>query len=184
MELHVASIQEWEIISATVLSLVFVIAAIIPAIGGCRPDGSDEDTGGLTPEDATEIRDLFIDDDESRYRLTLPVFEGDRPVGTEVYGSLPLSEVRQIASRQDITFRPEAQVHAVIIDGFPGGQAGAGGAGGNGGAGGTGGSGGHGPRATPQPSANKIEHLRQIIFKTTRYQLLIEESFEEESPEQ
>ena len=76
-----------------------VDCAIAAVVGGCRP----EQSGGLTPEDAAEIRDLFIDDDESRYRLTLPVFEGDRPVGTEVYGSLPLSEVRQIASRQDIT---------------------------------------------------------------------------------
>ena len=154
------------------LTLICAIAAV----SGCRPSDSGEEPGGLSAEDAAEIRDLFVDDDESRYRLTLPVFEGDRPVGTEVYGSLPLSEVRQIASRQDITFRPEAQVHAVIIDGLPGG------------AGGTGGSGGHGPRASPQPSANKIEHLRQVIFRTTQYQLLVEETVEEaveeESPEQ
>jgi hypothetical protein len=141
--------------SRFVLALALGVAVAVGFAASCRR--------ALSADQAAEIRDLFVGDDPASYRLVLPVFEDGRVVRTEVYGSLPLDRVQQIAVRQGIDLREAAQIHAVIVHGANNGGAGSGGGGG-----GT-------MQSTP---AKKLDRLHEILRRVNpqQYQLVVEQT--------
>ncbi|HEX6739498.1 MAG TPA: hypothetical protein VF310_14565 [Vicinamibacteria bacterium] len=151
-----------------------VLVLTVVAVSAAATLYSQTRRRGLTEAQAKEIHDLFVGDDAASYRLSLPVFEGGKATRSEVYGTLPLDRVRQIAVRKNLPLRGDVQVHAVIIQGT-GGDGGKGGSGGQGGTGGVSGTAGGSMQTTP---TNKIERLKQILrgLDQRRYQLLVEEA--------
>ncbi|HWN42835.1 MAG TPA: hypothetical protein VNW71_11475 [Thermoanaerobaculia bacterium] len=145
------------------LSSTFVLFSLMTAsqvlLGGCRERE-------LSEAQATEIRDLFLDEDANSYRLQLPVFENGKATRTEVYGALPLDQVRLIASREGVEFQPDLQIAIWDLGGNTAG---------NGGQGGVAGVGGGSGGSMETTQSKKIDRLRSILqeMDPKSYQLLI-----------
>jgi hypothetical protein len=101
---------------------------------GCAPESEDTalpvttaagSTSALTaadlpaktfqPEDIAEIKKLLQDLDSTDYRVVLPVMEASRKtVGTQTYGSYPITEVRRIASLRNIRYTDSGNLQAIF----------------------------------------------------------------------
>jgi hypothetical protein len=87
----------------------------------------------FTPQDVTAIVNTLRDSDPKIYAIRLPVFLGDRIVGSRLYGSLPMREVERLADSLRVPLRTDANVIAVFDPRDAGDDSGGGGGGGDGG---------------------------------------------------
>jgi hypothetical protein len=65
-------------------------------------------------QEIAEIQEALKGLDPAGYRIVLPQLENGRVVGSETYGSLPLTEVRRVASERAITFVDDGNVQAIL----------------------------------------------------------------------
>jgi hypothetical protein len=142
------------------LGSTFVLFSLMTAsqvlLGGCRERE-------LSEAQATEIRDLFVDEDPASYRLVLPVYENGKPTETtEVFGALPLDRTRTIAETHGVRFDANKVIAAFDFAGN----------GGQGGVAGAAGTSGGSMETTP---TGKIDRLRSILqeLDPEKYQLLV-----------
>lgn len=70
---------------------------------------------GFTEAEVAEIKSLLNDVDPSGYRVTLPEFRDGAPVGTMTLGTLPLTEVRRIASARGVQVDESTPKSGTII---------------------------------------------------------------------
>ena len=91
----------------------FLAAVLVAAVWatGCRTGSSAKE---FTEADANEVRELLKKLDPAAYRIVLPVFKEGRIVGSEAYGSLPVTEVRKVASLRQIDYQENGNVQAIF----------------------------------------------------------------------
>jgi hypothetical protein len=122
----------------------------------------------MTQPKLADIMTIIDKENPRGYRFTLPVMEGERVVGTKVFGAMPLERVERIASQRGIAISPESQLHVIIVgDGDDGGGGGGGGGGGD--------DTGH-SMCGAQAHVERIEQLRELVkdLDEQQYQLIFE----------
>ena len=68
----------------------------------------------FTEREVGEIKALLEGFDPKVYRVVLPTFRQGEIVGTETKGSLPVTEVRKVASLLDIRYTEDGNLQAVF----------------------------------------------------------------------
>lgn len=124
------------------VTMLTLAGCLCLGLGGCTYPNDQE---GLSDEEITEIRALLASQgteftlatvnaiktqasrvDPKNYRLVLPVFDRERLgnviVGSETLGTLPISEVRKLASLRGVEYVEEANAQSVIWQDLPGGH--------------------------------------------------------------
>ncbi len=93
----------------SVLVSSFVLSILILA---CRP--SDRDTKAFTEEEVRQVEAVLNGVRPDTYRIILPEFRDGKVVGSKTYGSLPVTQVRRVASQRNIPFSDSGNVQAVF----------------------------------------------------------------------
>ena len=99
-----------KLIVGSALSVAIFIGCLLLAGRAANPVST------LTPVEGARIRAALKGVDPKTYRVVLPVAGTNGEVHNEVYGSLPLSQVKMVASRRGITFNERSQIHGVLSD--------------------------------------------------------------------
>lgn len=68
----------------------------------------------FTPEHVAEIQNLLDELDEDAYRMVLPTFDDGSIVGSEVSGTLSVTEVRRMASEQNVDYVETGNLQAIF----------------------------------------------------------------------
>ena len=97
------------------LILSFVISGCVLAIliVGCKP--TDRDTKNFTEAEVAQVQAILKDVKPETYRIILPEIKDGKVVGSKTYGSLPVTEVRRVASQRNIEFSETGNVQAVFM---------------------------------------------------------------------
>lgn len=96
-------------------SPVHVVAGsflLLVVLWNCR--SSTPEAKRFTPDDVVAIRQLLQELEPDSFRIVLPEFEDERPVGSRTYGSLPLNEVRRVASLRNIDYQDNGNLQAIF----------------------------------------------------------------------
>jgi hypothetical protein len=143
------------------LTLPLVAVALVMLFDRCRPAARR----GLTSADVARIQSIVAKEEPSHYRLVLPEFRDGRAVGSQVVGAMPIDQVELIARRQNVTIRPNAQLHVVLAGPLRSDDGGAGGGGG-----------GNGPNSHYTTSTARFKDLEEIVSRLDRQlnQLIVE----------
>lgn len=104
----------------------------------------------ITPAQVSQVEQALRGVDPSLYRINLPVFQRGKVVGNRTYGSLPLAQVRQVASAQRINLAEKGNLQLVMDPNAAGQSSGAN-------TGGGGASGGGGGANSPTNGANSMQ---------------------------
>lgn len=99
---------------------VSVWAAALAA--GCRTSAAARKD--FSESEVAEVRALLKDADPARSRVVLPRFENGRVVGSDVYGSLPITEVQRLATIRNVAIPGTGNVQVVFANSCNGGGAG------------------------------------------------------------
>src|SRR5215510_10466984 len=86
----------------------FVLSILILA---CR---SDRDTKAFTEDEVRQVEAVLKEVRPDTYRIILPEFRDGKVVGSKTYGSLPVTQVRRVASQRNIAFSDSGNVQAVF----------------------------------------------------------------------
>jgi hypothetical protein len=71
----------------------------------------------FSPEDIAAIKTLLQDLDSTDYRVVLPVMnDSEQMVGTQTYGTFPVTEVRRIASLRNIRYTDSGNLQAIFLN--------------------------------------------------------------------
>ena len=89
--------------------LLFVILLLAGACQTMR-DGEKD----FTAKEVSEVKALLDGLDPKVYRVVLPTFGDGKPVGKETKGSLPVTEVRKVASALNVRYTEDANLQAVF----------------------------------------------------------------------
>lgn len=96
----------------TVCALASVVALI--ALMACRT--SDYGRKNFSQAEVNDVLATLKGVPEANYRIVLPQFEGGAAVGSRTYGTLPVTEVRRLASQKNITFVDSGNLQAILMD--------------------------------------------------------------------
>jgi hypothetical protein len=96
-------------ISLTLVASLFVLSAYFVA---CRD--SDTSRKAFTEAEVAEIQSLLKGLDPADYRVVLPVFRDNKIVSSETHGTLPITEVRRVASTKNINYVETGNVQAIF----------------------------------------------------------------------
>lgn len=96
---------------SSVLLAAFVCGSLsCVAVGqGYRPTPKT-----FTKTEVSEIMALLKGRDPNHYRIILPKFENGRIVGSETYGRLPVTRVRQLASASNVAYSENGNLQAIF----------------------------------------------------------------------
>jgi hypothetical protein len=97
--------------------LLAAVLAVTGSLGIASAQGRGKD---FTPDDVTKIVSSLREADASIYLIRLPVFRDGRIVGQELYGTLPMKDVEQLAESLKVKLDPRANVIAVFDPGDTG----------------------------------------------------------------
>lgn len=87
----------------------FVLSILISA---CGP--SNRETKAFTEEEVRQVEAVLNGVGPDTYRIVLPEFRDGKVVGSKTYGSLPVTQVRRVASQRNIAFSDSGNVQAVF----------------------------------------------------------------------
>jgi hypothetical protein len=93
-------------VAGLLLFLVLLVAGACQTTRDGRKDFTEKEVG--------EIKALVADLDPKVYRVVLPTFQDGRIVGAETRGSLPVTEVRKVASALNVRYAEDANLQAVF----------------------------------------------------------------------
>jgi hypothetical protein len=95
-----------------VCALAFTVGLI--ALMACRSAGYSRKS--FSQSEVNDVLATLKGVPEANYRMVLPQFEGGAMVGSKTYGTLPVTEVRKLASRNNITFVDTGNLQAIVMD--------------------------------------------------------------------
>jgi hypothetical protein len=109
------------VVAVAAFLALLLITFVVSSVGSASPAAKR----GFTPEEVTQIQQVLHKESPAHYRIVLPVFRGQRIVGSKTYGTLPVTEVRKIASLRNVTaFTNEGNLQAIFDPNAAGGGGG------------------------------------------------------------
>ncbi len=90
--------------------LVSISLSVVLFASGCKKQVRDN----FTEQDVQRIQEVLRELNKNEYRIVLPTFDDGEIVGSEVYGSLPVTEVRQVAVSKGISYSETGNLQAVF----------------------------------------------------------------------
>src|ERR1041384_674081 len=94
------------LLSIVVSSFMFSILFL-----ACR---YNRDTKTFTEEEVRQVEAVLNGVRPDTYRIILPEFRDGKVVGSKTYGTLPVTQVRRVASQRNIAFSDNGNVQAVF----------------------------------------------------------------------
>lgn len=94
-------------ISLTIALSLFILCVFATA---CSRANKKE----FTEAEVAEVKALMKDVNPATYRLVLPTIKDQQVIGSEVQGSLPITEVRRLASVRKIDFKDTGNLQAIF----------------------------------------------------------------------
>lgn len=93
-------------LSATAFAFVGLLV-----LAGCQTTDRRKD---FSEKEVAEIKTLLEGFDPKVYRVIVPTFKENRIVGSETIGSLPVSEVRKVASVLNVSYAENGNLQAIF----------------------------------------------------------------------
>ncbi|WP_025741339.1 hypothetical protein [Aquimarina pacifica] len=95
---------------AAVFRYLLLSFLLLILFSSCQEKAGDD----FTQEDVRRITQVLNELDEDEYRIVLPVFKDSKIVGSEVYGNLPITEVRRVAISKGISYVEKGNLQAIF----------------------------------------------------------------------
>ncbi len=89
---------------------LFSCSIIVCVTTSCQKEIGDD----FTQEDVQRITNVLNELDPDTYRVVLPVFKNSEIVGSQVYGNLPITEVRRVAISKGISYVETGNLQAIF----------------------------------------------------------------------
>ena len=99
-------------LSKIVFSFVIALIGIGFYFSSCNTGKPDKKT--YTAEDISAVLEAVNTLSDSTYRLVLPEFRDGKIVGSKVYGSLAVTQVRRIASSRELEYEENGNLQAIF----------------------------------------------------------------------
>jgi hypothetical protein len=133
------------------------LCALMAAASRLQPAVPAKD---FSAKDVAEIKAELGKLNPSSYRVVLPVFRGRSRVGSQTIGTLPLTEVRRVASLRGVAFKEKGNLQMILSQGNDGGGGGGGGGGDTGG-----GAGSHTPSQSAAKGQDVINRIQLVVSR-------------------